>query len=127
MLNLLRCHAAAYHAIKERYPEAQIGVAKQLRIFEPRPDGNRLDNWWAEQYTSIFNHAWLKAMASGRLQQPFGRASIKGLAGSFDFIGINYYTRNYVRFPPRRGVIDEKWEAGRRKKSVAIMFNRENT
>jgi beta-glucosidase len=110
-LNLLRCHAAAYHAIKESYPEAQVGVAKQLRIFEARPDGNRLDNWWAGKLTSIFNHAWLRAMATGRLQQPFGRGAIKGLAGSFDYIGINYFTRNHVRFPPKRSIIDETWEA----------------
>ncbi|MFN2124532.1 MAG: glycoside hydrolase family 1 protein [Candidatus Promineifilaceae bacterium] len=111
MINLLRCHAAAYHTIKERYPEAQVSVAKQLRIFEARPDGNKLDSWWAKQLTNIFNHSWLKSMATGRLQQPFGRGTIKGLAGSFDFIGINYYTRNTVRFPPRNGFFDEEWAA----------------
>jgi beta-glucosidase len=112
MINLLRCHAVAYHTIKEKYPQAQVSVAKQLRIFEARPDGNKLDNWWAKRLTNIFNHAWLKSMATGHLQQPFGRGIIKGLTGSFDFIGINYYTRNTVRFPPRNGFFDQEWGAG---------------
>jgi beta-glucosidase len=112
MINLLRCHAAAYHTIKERYPDAQVSVAKQLRIFEARPNGNKLDSWWAKQVTNIFNHTWLRSMTTGYVQKPFGRGKIEGLAGSFDFIGINYYTRNTVRFPPRKGVIDEEWEAG---------------
>lgn len=108
--NLLRCHAAAYHTIKESYPEAPVSVAKQLRLFEAPADGNRLDRWWAGQLSSIFNDAWLRAMVTGRLQRPFGSGAIKGLGNSFDFIGINYYTRSTVRFPPGKGVIEEAWE-----------------
>ncbi|MFN2164574.1 MAG: glycoside hydrolase family 1 protein [Candidatus Promineifilaceae bacterium] len=109
--NLLRCHAAAYHTIKDKYPQALVGVAKQFRVFEAPRDGSVLDRWWAGRISSIFNHAWMKAMESGRLGQPFGRGAIKNLAGTFDYCGINYYTRSSVRFRPRQGLFVEEWAA----------------
>ena len=44
---LLHCHAAAYHTIKDAYPEALVGVAKHYRPIEAWPNGNFLDRWWA--------------------------------------------------------------------------------
>ncbi len=110
-VNLMRCHAAAYHTIKEHYPAAPVSIAKQLRVFEAPPGGNALDSWWAGQVSRLFNRAWLNALSTGRLQRPFGRGTVKHLANSFDFIGINYYTRSFVRFPPRKGFIEETWAA----------------
>src|SRR5690606_24680454 len=37
--HLLRCHAAAYHTIKDVYPAAQVGVAKNMAVLEARPGG----------------------------------------------------------------------------------------
>ena len=96
--NMLRCHAAAYHTIKETYPDALVGVAKNMIPFDPRPEGNPLDGWWANQISYLYNDWWMEAMADGRLRLPLGRGRIDGLAGSYDFVGINYYTRFYARF-----------------------------
>lgn len=106
---MLRCHAAAYHTIKEKHPEAQVGVAKNMPIIEATPKNNRLDRWWATRLSRMYNDAWLNAVADGRLRWPFGRGRIENLAGSYDFIGINYYTRFYVKFPPRKEVIEREW------------------
>lgn len=97
--HLLRCHAAAYDTVKTTYPDALVGVAKNLVVFDPRPDGNPLDRWWADQISWLYNDWWMQAMSDGRLRWPLGRGQIKDLAGSFDFTGINYYTRFYARFP----------------------------
>jgi beta-glucosidase len=51
----------------------------------------------------------MDSMVDGRLRSPFGRGTIKHLANSFDFVGINYYTRFYVKFPPRNGFYDTNW------------------
>jgi beta-glucosidase len=110
--NLLRCHAAAYHTIKEARPEAAVGVSKNMAVFQPRPGKGALHQWWANRIAWLFNDAWLQSMANGRLRQPFGRGQIDKLAGSYDFIGVNYYTRFYVPFPPTDGLIDETWEPG---------------
>ncbi len=109
---MLRCHAAAYHTIKEHYPQAQVGIAKNIPIIEARPRNNRLDRWWASRVSQIFNDAWLHTVEDGRLRWPFGRGKIKNLAGSYDFIGINYYTRFYVKFPPSKGIIERAWGTG---------------
>jgi beta-glucosidase len=98
--NLLRCHAAAYQAIKELYPEALVGVAKHFRPIKPRLNGNWLDAWWAKRMSHFFNDSWMESMATGRVRWPIGRDVIDGLAGSFDFVGVNYYSRAHVRFPP---------------------------
>ena len=104
--HLLRCHVAAYQTIKEAYPNALVGVAKNMAVFDPRPGGNALDRWWGAQISWLYNDWWMLAMNDGRLRWPLGRGQIKGLAGSFDFTGINYYTRFYTRFPR---LYERKW------------------
>ncbi len=107
--NMLHCHAAAYHTIKEKFPEAQIGIAKNTPVLQPRPDGNFIDKMWAKRLSKIFNDAWMNSLVDGRIRSPLGRGTIKNLAGSFDFVGINYYTRFYVKFPPRNSFLDSDW------------------
>lgn len=107
--NMLHCHAAAYHTIKERFPEAQVGIAKNTPILQPRPGGNFVDKIWAKRLSNIFNNAWMDSLVDGRIRSPLGRGTIKNLAGSFDFVGINYYTRYYVKFPTRNGFYDSDW------------------
>jgi beta-glucosidase len=98
LTNMLRCHAAAYEAIKARYPQAPVSVAKNIIIFEPPSQGNFLDAWWAARISNLYNVWWMEAMRTGRLRRPFGGGRIRGLEDSFDFVGINYYTRYYTRF-----------------------------
>ena len=111
--NLLRCHAAAYQTIKAKLPMAHVGVAKQMAIFQPRNWRNPLDRWWSGRIRAIFNEMWMDSMENGRFQWPLGRGKVDGLAGSFDFIGLNYDTRFYVRFqaafPPRRQLLESEW------------------
>ena len=110
--HLLRCHAAAYHTIKEQLPEAEVGVAKHTAVFQARPDSSKIAHWWAERISWLFNEMWLASMQDGRLRWPVGRGRVKGLAGSFDFVGLNYYTRHYVKFPPFGGLLSQEWDDG---------------
>ena len=100
---MLQCHAAAYHAIKTNSPGALVGVAKHYRAFQPPPGGNWLDAWWAGRTSRIFNDTWLDAINNGRLRWPFIRGSSADVSGTLDFVGINYYSRSFVRFPSRLG------------------------
>ena len=83
-----------------------------MPIFEGKPDGNFLDRWLAKRVSYLFNEAWMQSMVDGRIRRPFGRGNIKNLAGSFDFVGINYYTRYFVKFPTRHGFFENNWEPG---------------
>ena len=107
--HLLQCHAVGYHTIKEKFPAAQVGVAKNTPIIQARPKGNFIDKIWAKRISHLFNEMWMNAMVDGRLRSPLGRGPVKHLADSFDFVGINYYTRFYVKFPPRNGFYDTDW------------------
>ncbi|MBE2220067.1 MAG: glycoside hydrolase family 1 protein [Anaerolineae bacterium] len=107
--NMLRCHAAAYHTIKASRPDAQVGVAKNMPVFQGAPGSGQLSKWWAKRVDWLFNESWLESMETGKVKRPFGSGVIKNLAGSYDFIGINYYTRFYVKFPPGKEFISRDW------------------
>lgn len=106
--NLLRCHAAAYQTIKEQYPDAEVGIAKNLIVMEPKAD-NFLNRWWVKRANRIYNEAWWEMLRDGRFHRPFGKGKVDGLANAFDFIGINYYTRLYLKFPPRGKLWETDW------------------
>jgi beta-glucosidase len=112
LVNLLRCHAAAYHTIKAGYPDAPVSAASAMNIITTRPRNNVLDRWFAGKLSHLYNDAWNDAMQSGRLWTPLGTRRVKEAAGTFDFIGLNYYTRFYVRFPPKKGIVEREWEPG---------------
>jgi beta-glucosidase len=115
LTNMLRCHAAAYQVIKSVHPAAEVGMAKHYRVVEARPGGNRLSQWWAERVSWFFNDLWMECLTSGRRRWPLGRGAISGLAGTFDFAAINYYSRSLVSFPPGPGRL---YESGARPGAV---------
>lgn len=106
--NLLRCHAAAYHTIKEAQPEALVSVAKNFVVLEAYPGAGRLNRWWARRLAWLHNDWWMEAMADGRLRWPLGQGRIEQLAGTFDFTAVDYYSRFYTRFPR---LYEREWPA----------------
>jgi beta-glucosidase len=102
--HLLRGHAVAYHIIHELQPEALVGVARNIAIFEPggRSPLDRLLAWAADL---VYNRRFSQAQMTGKLSWPFGRARIPGLAQTMDFYGLNYYTRFKMSF----GFKDADW------------------
>jgi beta-glucosidase len=102
VVTMLRGHAAAVAAIRAVNPSLSVGLVHQLRIFEPA-SRSRADVAVAATYDYLFNGAVLGALATGRLGPPFtsGVRALPVLRGSFDFIGLNYYTRERVAFDRR--------------------------
>ena len=100
--NYLKAHARAYHAIHGFSPDAKVGFAHHMRIFTP-------ERWWhpgdilvAHFVENFWNHQILRAMKSGhiRLSIPFVinyDEHWPELAGTLDFLGVNYYTRDYMK------------------------------
>lgn len=90
---LLRAHAAAYRIIKQKNPQAQVGVAKHILGIEaasPRflnAPLAFLGNWG-------FNRAFLEAMTTGILHFPAHRKVIMPeVVGTSDYLGLNFYQR----------------------------------
>jgi beta-glucosidase len=101
--NSVRSHAAAYHAIHEAQPSAEVGIAAYLRPAEPAHPRSLIERLLAARLDRIVNWAYLDALSLGTLRGPLGaRRHIPEAAGTLDFLGVNYYTRTRVVFAPWR-------------------------
>jgi len=99
--HLLYAHAAAYHTVHALQPQAQVGYASAFRLFTPLRADQRLDRFAAKLKRYLFDQLWIWATVDGKIRPPLGLGQYyHPLANSFDFIGINYYTRDLVRFSP---------------------------
>jgi beta-glucosidase len=105
---LLEGHVAAYRAIKDaRGDAARVGVAHHLRVAEPDRPGSVLDRVAARTFARVFNEAFAIATCEGRMYGPLdavvrghGGFRVADARGTQDFFGINYYSRDLVRFAP---------------------------
>jgi beta-glucosidase len=75
----------------------RIGIAHNVRIFDPR-SWSPLDHYAAHVADDFYNQQFLDAVRAGRLRARLPRVPeidepFPALAGSFDFLGLNYYTR----------------------------------
>lgn len=95
---LISMHTAAYHAIKEHRPEAPVGSAHSWFHHSPHEPASAPDRLAAAYNAHVANHAFFKAVNTGRLPPPIGfNEEVPGLRGALDFIGLNYYSRFYAR------------------------------
>ncbi len=101
MRHMLNGHAEAYHAIHAVQPQAEVGYAKHVRLFQRRNPASQADRFAAGLKRWLFEHMWVAATKDGRLRPPLGPMQQNPrLVDSYDFLGINYYTRDTVRFSP---------------------------
>ena len=104
LATLLRGHWLAYERIKRRRPELQVGLAHHLRVFDPARWFAPQDRVVAAAFGRVFNETILRSLRQGRLVFPLTRAGKRsGPRHSQDFIGVNYYTRELVKFNHRYG------------------------
>lgn len=108
MESLVRGHAAAYRTIHRVAPHAQVGMAHHIRVMRPARPSYPPDRWLASARSRLFNDAIPAALVSGTLRQVWRKTYIPEAVGTQDFFGLNYYTRELVRFNPLRpkGMID---------------------
>ena len=100
MRNMVKGHAAAYHAIKKIQPHARVGVAHHYRRFEPAHKASPADRWIAGFLSKNFNECFANAATTGDFRFAMRREQIPQAANTQDFIGLNYYTREYITFKP---------------------------
>jgi beta-glucosidase len=97
MRHMLRAHVLAYHVIHERRPDAMVSIAKHCLALTPNHPHNPFDVLSTRGRDFLFNNLFIEALHTGLLalpgqffeRLPFGR--------TLDFIGINYYTRDFVK------------------------------
>ncbi len=100
--NLLLGHVLAYEKIKEVYfrkgwQEPMVGIAQSVLIFRACSDRSLRDRVAARFRHWTFNHLFVQALVRGKAYC-IGLFSIHlPKAKTLDFIGLNYYTRDFVR------------------------------
>ena len=100
--NMVRGHALAYHTIHELQPEAQVGVAVNYRSLKPARSWFLLDRFPAGIQHQIFNNAFHQTLETGNLNLVLKKVKIPEAAKTQDFIGVNYYSRDLVKFDLRQ-------------------------
>ncbi len=98
---MLRAHAAAYRRIHAIQPQARVGMAHNMRFFDPANPRSPLDHLVAGIQDRAFNAAFLTPSLRGWWSLPFGLGPALRLRKTMDFIGLNYYTRDLVAFDRR--------------------------
>lgn len=98
--NLLRGHARAYRAIHEVQRYARVGIAQNYRSQRPAGPLKILDRIPARLLSHAFNEAFNNALVDGKLRMLSMRANVPEAIGTQDYVGVNYYTVEMVRFNP---------------------------
>ena len=102
--NLLQAHVEAFYAIRDVQPVAEIGCCLHYRLFDPSNGRSPLDRSIASLQDTLFNWQALQALETGQFL-PLLKAMLSPLShapATRDFHGVNYYTREMVRFDPTR-------------------------
>ncbi|HXX69945.1 MAG TPA: family 1 glycosylhydrolase [Polyangiaceae bacterium] len=103
---LLEGHVAAYRALKEtRIHEVSVGIAHHLRAATAARPRSVADRLATQTITRLFNEAFAIAQCDGTMFGPLDAAfrsrsgfRVAEARGTQDFFGMNYYTRDVVRF-----------------------------
>lgn len=96
MRRMLRAHVRAYHAIHEIQPSARVSIAKHVLALSPCNPHSMKDRISTFGREYLFNQLFVDALHTGALRVP-GMFWERLPAGrTMDFIGLNYYTRDFV-------------------------------
>jgi beta-glucosidase len=100
--NLMQAHVEVFYAITHLQPQAQVGYCLHYHLFDSANAESPLDRSVAGIQDTFFNWAALQAGETGRFPFPFNTLlpPIPRASGARDYHGINYYTRDMVRFDP---------------------------
>jgi beta-glucosidase len=100
--NLIQAHVQAFYAIRGLQPQAEIGYCLSYHLLDPANELSPLDRSISGMQDTFFNWAPLLAAETGRFPFPlnFLLSPIAHAPGSRDYHGVNYYTRELVRFDP---------------------------
>jgi beta-glucosidase len=88
MKNMMRAHGSVYHLLKEKQPDVEIGLAKNVTLFDPLNRWSPIDWIVARILDYLWNGAWRNGIMKGKMLG----AKIPEAKGAVDFIGLNYYT-----------------------------------
>ncbi len=96
--HMLRAHGAAYDVLHRAQEEARVGLAHNLRLFDPARPSRLLDRAAAWARDLWFNQTTLTALKGGWWLPPLGFGPAFAVRRKLDWIGLNYYTRDMIEY-----------------------------
>ena len=98
MANMLRGHAAAYHAIHQVQRESRVGYAHHHRPMVSKHAWSPLDALMRRLRYNGVNMAFPSGISTGTMRTPVGNFRVPEAKGTQDFLGLNYYSVDTVSF-----------------------------
>jgi beta-glucosidase len=94
--HLLQAHGSMYRAVKEATSHnPQVGPVLAMPYIEPYDPNSEDDRNAAQLADLLMNEYFLAGIDTGTVGPPAGQGDeVPGLKDSWDFIGINYYSRH---------------------------------
>ncbi len=101
--NMARCHAEAYRIIHAARPDALVSFTNHFLFLRPERKSSLMDHLVVRIISGLLNDSFTRIVVDGKLPlfRRRLRRSLKGVAGTFDFLGINIYGRFNVKFSIR--------------------------
>lgn len=102
-MTMALAHAAAYREIHRLQPAARVGWAHHYNVFTPAHPSSPFDRLVAGLQDAVFNDFFPRAVRTGTAVFPLSLAArdLNAVRGTCDFVGINVYYRDLVRFDMR--------------------------
>jgi beta-glucosidase len=102
--NILIAHSLAYRELHKN-KKALVGIAHHMRIMDPYNKLNPIEFYMAKKLSLAFNWTFLNALHDGKISLSIPtkieyQEELPQLKGTQDFIGINYYTRDLIKYTP---------------------------
>lgn len=100
--NMVLAHIEAYKTIHAAASargckDTAVGVAHHIRVLDAATE-KPVEKWLARLLDRLFHEVFVVGMAEGRLIFPVGSGYPLGKGRYQDFFGLNYYSRDMVRF-----------------------------
>lgn len=104
--NLVRAHIEAYRILhrRTRNAECYVSLAQHVIAFTPCRPHSFLDRWNLTLREWFINQLLFRSLHSGFLFYPGIFFEKLPARRTLDFLGINYYSRDFVRFSGWRGM-----------------------
>ncbi len=101
--HMLQAHAAAYKLIHRLQAAASVGLAHNIRFFDPVNPRSPRDRMVARIQDLWFNRTTTAAIWNGIWLPPVGYGPAFGMRHTLDWIGLNYYTRDLIAYDKNAG------------------------
>lgn len=100
---MTQAHALAFREVHERSPNARVGIVMYMRVFDAYRRWLPVDRLYAFIPDWVSNRMIFAALRDGRFRPLLGLwGRMPEAADSQDYLGVNYYGRDLVRFDPSK-------------------------